>query len=406
MGPFQNISIIVALAEGNCKLTVSNEEYNDGSAFWRLTTMEKPVFQPIGTPILELDTPALVVDMEIVETNLRILVSQFFGTSINIRPHVSSHGCPNIARKLIDNGQNVSGIAVSTVGEAEVFAEAGFRDILIANQVVTESKIRKVCSLADSNCVAVHVDNLENIARLSDTAVEREVVIGCLVEVDVGLGRSGVDPTAALTDMAHFVDSQPGLTFVGIVANLIPFSDDRPSQQPDIERQIGIIAEARRSIVSTGLSVETLSVRSDGNFDFITGSSDVTEVQVDPYPLMDYRSVSVNSEFKPAVRILASVLSQPVPSRVVIDAGHKTTGPDLGLPVLDGISGVWAARFSAEHGSLEVSDNSHDELVPNGKVWLIPYDLALCVNQFDYFRVVRKGVLDGFWPISSRGRFG
>lgn len=406
MDPFQNISIIVALAAGNCKLTVSNQEYNNGSVLWRLTTMEKPVFQPIGTPILELDTPALVVDMEIVETNLRILISQFSNTSINIRPYVSSHGCPNIARKLIDKGQNVSGIAVSTVGEAEVFAEAGFRDILIANQVVTESKIRKVCSLADSNCVVVHVDNLENIARISDIAVDRGVVIGCLVEVDVGLGRSGVDSTVALTDMAHFVDSKAGLTFEGIVANLIPFSDDRPLKQSDIERQIGIIAEARRSIVSTGLGVETLSVRSDGNYDFIAGLPDITEVQVGPYPLMDYRSVSVNSEFKPAVRVLASVLSQPVGSRVVIDAGHKTTGPDLGLPVLDGISGVRAARFSAEHGSLEVSDKSQDELAPNGRVWLIPYDLALCVNQFDYFRVVRKGVLDGFWPISSRGRFG
>ena len=158
--------------------------------------------------------------------------------------------------------------------------------------------------------------------------------------------------------------------------------------------------------MSTGLGVETLSVRADGNYDFIAGSPDITEVQVGPYPLMDYRSVSVNSEFRPAVRVLASVLSQPVGSRVVIDAGHKTTGPDLGLPVLDGISGVRAARFSAEHGSLEVSDKSQDELAPNGKVWLIPYDLALCVNQFDYFRVVRKGVLDGFWPISSRGRFG
>jgi 3-hydroxy-D-aspartate aldolase len=368
--------------------------------------MEKPVFQPIGTPILELDTPALVVDIEIMEANLRALVAQFSGTSINIRPYVSSHGCPNIARRLTDNRDNVSGISVSTVGEAEVFAEAGFRDILIANEVVTESKIRRVCSLADGNRLLVHVDNLENIARLSNIASERGVVIGCLVEVDVGLGRSGVDSAEALTNIASCVDSERALSLEGIVANLIPFSEDRPSRHIDVDKQIRVLSDAQRSIMSSGLSVETLSVRSDGNYDFIAGFSSVTEVQVDTYPLMDYRSFSANSEFKPAVRILASVLSHPIPSRVVIDAGHKTTGPDLGLPVLDGIFGIRAARFSAEHGSLEVSDGSHHELSPNDKVWLIPYDLALCVNQFDYFRVLRKGVLDGFWPISSRGRFG
>ena len=88
----------------------------------------------------------------------------------------------------------------------------------------------------------------------------------------------------------------------------------------------------------------------------------------------------------------------------MVDAGHKTTGPDFGVAVLEGISGAVATRFSAEHGILELDGEAMNQLKPNDKVRLVPYNLSLCVNQFDYFRAVRAGKLVGYWPIAGRGR--
>ncbi len=128
-------------------------------------------------------------------------------------------------------------------------------------------------------------------------------------------------------------------------------------------------------------------------------------MQAGIYPLMDHRSSRVRPEFVPAAKILSAVISHPIETRAIVDAGHKATGPDEGLPVVEGIPGATAARFSAEHGILELENQAVNGLHPGEKVWMVPFDLALTVNQFDYFRAVRQGKLIGFWPIAARGRF-
>ena len=110
--------------------------------------MERPVFQPVGTPVNELDTPALVVDLDLMEQNIRTYQGYFQGTNVRVRPVVTSHLCPQIARRQLAAGATAGGVAVTTVGESEVFANAGFDDILLSNQVVTVSKIRRLCALA------------------------------------------------------------------------------------------------------------------------------------------------------------------------------------------------------------------------------------------------------------------
>jgi D-serine deaminase-like pyridoxal phosphate-dependent protein len=120
---------------------------------------------------------------------------------------------------------------------------------------------------------------------------------------------------------------------------------------------------------------------------------------------MDHNYCRYRAEFTPAAKILASVVSHSVEGRAVVDAGHKTTGPDLGVPFLEGVAGATATRFSAEHGILELEPEAFTRLKPNEKVWLVPFDLALCVNQYDYIRAVRRGKLEGFWPVAARGRW-
>ena len=140
---------------------------------WLLETtfMERPIFQPVGTPVEELDTPALVIDLDVMDKNIQTFQGYFAATTAKARPVVTSHLCPQIARRQLDAGGTVGGIAVTTLGEAEVFANAGFADILLANQVVTASKIRRLCALAGQTSIGIAVDSPDNAKQLSEGAV-------------------------------------------------------------------------------------------------------------------------------------------------------------------------------------------------------------------------------------------
>ena len=133
--------------------------------------MERPIFQPVGTPVEELDTPALVVDLDVMDRNIQTFQGYFKDSAAKVRPATTSHLCPQIARRQLDAGGTVGGIAVTTLGEAEVFAGSGFADILLANQVVTASKIRRLCALAGQTSLGVAVDSPENAEQLSLGAV-------------------------------------------------------------------------------------------------------------------------------------------------------------------------------------------------------------------------------------------
>ena len=368
--------------------------------------MERPIFQPVGTPAMELDTPALVLDLEVMARNIETLHSSFRGADAKIRPHVSCHQCPNVARRQLAAGQTVGGIAVTTLGEAEVFSNSGFDDILITNEIVTRPKIRRLCALAHDGRVAVAVDNPDNVAALSEAATAAGVTLGVLVDIDAGLGRCGVAPGAEAVSLAQSVSRASGLEFRGLMAyegSLL--HEDRDTLIKETHARLQPVLDTRQQLESQGIPVAVVSVGGTHNYDIARAMSGVTEVQAGSYPLMDHNYCRYRPEFAPAVKLLGSVISHPLDFRAVVDVGHKTVGPDLGLPILEGVPGGTAARFSAEHGAIELEGDAQRKLQPKDRVWLVPFDLSMTINQFDYFRAVRGGQLEGFWPISARGRF-
>lgn len=368
--------------------------------------MERPVFQPIGTPVGELDTPALVVDLDVMERNIETLHSFFRQAPAKVRPHVSCHQCPNIARLQLAGGGTAGGITVATVGEAEVFSNAVFNDVLVANEVVTRAKIRRLCALARLNRITVVVDNPSNVLVLSEIARDTDATLHVLVEVDAGLGRCGVSPGAEAVELARLVARSSNLQFEGLMAYEGPLLyEDKGTLEAETRHRLQPVLDTCELIAREGLSVSTVSVGGTHNYDIAGRLPGVTEVQAGSYALMDYNYCQYRPEFAPAARILAEVISHPIETRAVVDAGHKATGPDLGVPVLDGVAGAKAVRFSAEHGILDLESGAVGQLTPQDKVWLTPFDLALCVNQYDYIRAVRGGRLEGFWPIAARGRF-
>ena len=378
--------------------------------------MERPVFQPTGTPVMDLDTPALVVDLDVMDRNIETLHSRFDQSTAKIRPHVTGHQTPKIAHLQLRAANTVGGISVTTVGEAQVFSDAGITDILVASQIVTRSKINRLCALAGSNKIGVAVDNPQNVSDLSQAATAQGVTLGVLVELDVGLGRCGVSPSGEAVELSKAVSRSPGLRFDGIMAIApLPASSGEGSDGPSFPdrqerdaiswRVLQQVLDTKELIEKAGLPVSVVSVGGTHNYDIAAGMAGITEIQAGSYPLMDHLYCRLRPEFNPAAKILAAVISRPTGESAVLDAGHKATGPDRGMAVLDGVAGAKAVRFSAEHGVLDLQTGPAQNIKAGDKAWLVPYDLGLCFNQYDYVRAVRGDKLEGFWSIAGRGRF-
>ena len=377
--------------------------------------MERPIFQPVGTPTDELDTPALLVDLGVMEQNIAVLhgaVGGSAGSQVTVRPHVSCHGCPEIASLQLAAENGSGGVAVSSLAEAEAFASGEdnsptIEDILIAGRVVTPAKIRRLVALAGQITLSVAVDNPRNVADLAEAAQAAGVTLGVLVDIDAGYGFGGVAPGRDAVDLAQKIADAPGVTFKGIMAYEGPLTmTDYDELEAETRGRLQPILDTRSDLEQAGIEVATVSVGSTYNYDVVSQMSGVTEVQAGVYPLMDVETLRIRTEFHPAAKILATVISHPVAGRAVVDSGHKTTGPDFGVPVLEGFPGAVATRFSAEHGILDLEGPASEQLMPNDKVRLVPYNLALCVNQYDYIRAVRDDDLVGYWRIAGRGQLG
>ncbi len=367
--------------------------------------MERPIFQPVGTPVENLDTPALVVDLDLMERNIQSYHGYFAGTSVTVRPVVTSHLSPQVARRQLA-APACRGIAATTLGEAETFAAAGFDDILVANQVVTASKIRRLCALASQATIGVAVDNAANVARLSATASSAGVELGVLVEIEAGMGRCGVSPDAEAVALARAVADADGLRFQGIMATVPgPTGADPEAHAQQTRERLQVAIDSKDLMESAGLSVPEVSVGGAHCYTAVADLPGITEVRAGRYPLMDVRLQDHLPELSLAAVVLATVISHPMPDLAVLDSGHKATGPDHGRPVLQGIAGATAARFSAEHGVVELESGAESALSPGEKARLAPWELAATVNQYDYIRAVRNGKLEGYWPLPARGRF-
>ncbi len=390
--------------------------------------MERPIFQPIGSPAEELDTPALVVDLGVMEQNIAVLHDAIAGAGdgsgtgrVSVRPHVSCHGCPEIAQFQLAAANNSGGVAVSSLAEAEAFAagedisdDAGVEsphraidDILIAGRVVTTAKISRLVALAGRITLSVAVDNARNVQDLAEAAQAAGVTLGVLVDMDSGYGFGGVASVRDAVDLARTIAGAPGLSFEGIMTYEGPLPvTDRAELEAETRRRLQPVLDTRSDLEQAGFEIATVSAGSTYNYDTVSQLSGITEVQAGVYPLMDMETLRTRPEFQPAASVLATVISHPVAGRAVVDAGHKTTGPDFGVPVLEAFEGAVASRFSAEHGILDLEGPATERLMPNDKVHLVPYNLALCVNQYDYIRAVRDGKLVGYWRVAGRGQLG
>ena len=376
--------------------------------------MERPIFKPIGTPVEQLDTPSFLVDLTVLEENIETLHGFFRQRAAKVRPHIEAHRCPAIAHKQLAAGGTVGGICVTTVGQAEVFAQAGFGDIFIANEIVTRQKINRLCALARHAAMTVAVDNPVNVGDLSEAASANAVTIGVVVEINTRLNRCGVEPGQPAVDLARAITNAPNLKFLGLMTHEGTLLEEDPEKLANQSRGlVQKVIDTRETVEKAGMDVEVVSVGGTHNYEIVGDITGVTEVPAGSYALMDARYVEHRPQFQPAARVMVSVISRPEPGLAITDGGVKAVGVDAGIPVLDGVSGadpaysptVVETMLSAEHGAIRLEGDSDAKVDLGDKAWLIPSDVGMCANLHDYVHAIRDGRLEAVWDIAARGAY-
>jgi len=363
----------------------------------------------VGMPLAEVDTPALIIDLDAFERNLRALPDKIAGKAVQLRPHSKTHKSPIIALKQMALG--AVGACCQKVSEAEALVAGGVRDILIANEVVGSVKLNRLAALARHASIGVCVDDAGNIADLEDAAVQFDAHIKVLVEVDVGAGRCGVPPGEAVLALAQTIARSKHLQFDGLQAyqgsaqHIRSYEERRTA----IEKAIRAAADTKALIESHGIACPRITGAGTGSFAFEAASSVYTELQCGSYVFMDAdynRNLDAAGkavpQFEQSLFIWATVMSRPSAERAIVDAGLKALSVDSGNPIVTDYPEVVYARASDEHGKLEIRKPTEGFEVGD-KIRLTPGHCDPTVNLYDWYVGIRRQQVECLWPVAARG---
>ena len=358
----------------------------------------------IGCDKRDLDTPALMVDLAVMERNIARMATTFRDAGVGWRPHTKALKVPELAYKLLEAG--ALGVTCAKLGEAEVMAAAGVRDILIANQVVGEAKIERLMRVLAQSDVIVAVDNPRNVRDLDAAAVASGRRLRVVIEVDIGLHRAGVEPGEPTVELARLVDRCPGLRFVGVFGweGQAVHMQDLDAKQREIERAVGLLTATAELCRAAGLTVDIVSCGGTGTYQHTARLPGITELQAGGGIFCDvyYREeMHVDHDF--ALTVLATVTSRPVPTRIICDAGKKTMSSDAARPRPLIESPVNSVKLSAEHTVLEL-DAPDTQLQVGDKVeFVVGYSDTTTMLHEELYGI-RDGRVEVVWPVLGRGK--
>ena len=357
----------------------------------------------VGTPVDDLDTPSLIVDLDALDRNIAVLSGMLRDRGIAWRPHAKAHKSPALAHRLLAAG--AIGITCAKLGEAEVYAAAGVRDILIANQVVGTIKTLRLAHLATEIDVMVAVDSVEGGRQLDAAAAEAGSQPRVVIELDSGMGRAGIAPGEAAVELARQIVDLGHLRFAGVMAwegHALSIAD-AGHRAGAIRAAIGQVLDTVEEIRETGIPVGIVSVGGTGTLTTAMDISGVTELQAGGGIFGDafYRSLDVPVE--PALSIRVTVTSRPSPTRIIVDAGRKTIDPSNLPPVVEGLAGVVSVALSAEHGTITLAAPADAPGVGETLTLLVGYS-DQAVHLHEQIHAARDGRVVAVWPTAARGK--
>lgn len=359
----------------------------------------------------DLPTPALLLDLDRFEGNVAALAGHAKKASVGLRPHAKTHKCAEIAKRQLEAG--ALGVCVATIHEAEVMAAAGIGGLLITSELVGPNKIHRLMRLTKRHpdTMAV-VDNPVHAEQLSEAAAAAKVDLNILVDIDPVGRRTGITPGNPAVELAKKIDGLPRLKVLGVhgysgaSSHVVGFEARREHSA----RYMGPVIDSFLRMKADGLGVNIMSGASTGTYNIDSAMEGMTELQSGSYAVMDVdyrriggRSGEVYQDFKPALTVLATVISKNHADRATLDAGLKSFATDRKFgPEIVGLSGV-SYRFGGdEHGIIEIEDAS-TRILLGDKVELIVPHCDPNVNLYDRMYCVRGDNVEQVWEISARG---
>jgi D-serine deaminase-like pyridoxal phosphate-dependent protein len=361
----------------------------------------------IGTPLPEVDTPSLILELDAFERNLERMDASLAGKKIKLRPHAKSHKCPEIALRQIRRG--AVGVCCQKVSEAAAMVEGGVADVLIANEVVGPAKLKALAALAKRAKIAVCADDAGNVAALDEAARAAGVKLDVLVEVNVGANRCGVEPGEPAAALAKAIAQSRSLRFAGMQAyqggaqHLRKVEERRAA----IEQACAKVRKTTDLLAQAGIACEKVTGAGTGTYLFEATSGVYHELQAGSYIFMDADyakndwTESGIPRFEHSLFVWATVMSKPSAAHAVVDAGLKASSVDSGMPRVWEVEGAEYLKASDEHGVLKLAPGARVAL--GDKLRLIPGHCDPTVNLYDDLVCVRGGKVEAVWPVAARG---
>jgi D-serine deaminase-like pyridoxal phosphate-dependent protein len=354
-------------------------------------------FEEAGSRIEDLETPVPVIDIGVVEKNLRRWQQRCDAAGFANRPHIKTHKLVPLARAQIDLGAR--GITVQKLGEAEVMADAGITDMLLTFNVVGRHKLERLSELMRRTAIKVVADNEDVLEGLAHAAAAAGRDLEVLVECDTGAGRNGVQTPESALRLAQAIDRAPGLSFGGLMT--LPKNGARG-------QMAGFLAEAQARLATTGLAAEAISTGGTPDMWKDEGLDDVSEYRAGTYIYGDRMQVAAGSAAPEdcALSVLSTVVSVPTGERAMLDAGSKALTSDLlgleGYGEVRQLSGARVYSMSEEHGFLDIS-RVNDKPKVGDLLRITPNHVCPVTNLFDRVVFVRGEEVLGAVRVDARG---
>lgn len=369
----------------------------------------------IGISSVELDTPALLVDLDILEKNLRSMQEKANLAGVKMRPHIKTHRTPAIARLQVTMGAR--GITAAKLGEAEVMAEAGLDDIFIANEIVGPLKLERL-KILKRNLVslAVGVDHPEQVVALSGVFSAEPTPLDVMIDVETGSPRTGVLSGGQALELARCVCGAPGLRLRGIFTH-----DGHSYGAASVEAVRALSRESQEKMIETasllrsaGINVEEVSIGSTPSLLLGGIEFGVTEIRPGNYAFLDANMAQFLGTYsRCAQTVLATVISRPTPERVVLDVGTKTLNEGVqkgGITRAEGHGrlkeqpDIFLDRIYEEHASFDIPEDSDLLFGIGQKLEIIPNHACQTTNFYEVIHGIRNGGVETTWPVSCRGK--
>jgi 3-hydroxy-D-aspartate aldolase len=353
----------------------------------------------VGQRLADVDTPALVLDLDIFEKNLQTLKNAVAGR-VRIRPHAKTHKCPEVGKRQIALG--AVGQCCQKVSEAEAMVDGGITDVLVSNEVVGAQKIARLAELSRRARIGVCVDNAPTLHEIGRTGAKLDIY----VELEVGMRRCGVAPGEPAVALVREIAKHPNLRFAGLQAY-----HGRAQHMRTMEERHAVIETAsqhvqhtKRLLKAAGIDCPVVTGAGSGTFMFEVESGSWDEIQCGSYAFMDVdygrnEWAAPLPRFEHSLFVYAAVMSRPSDQVAIVDAGLKASSVDSGMPGVWQRPGLAYTHASDEHGWVEGA------MVPplGEKILLVPGHCDPTINLYDWYVCVRKGIVEDLWAITARG---